>query len=479
MPSKTEKQARFFAAAAHDPAFAKRVGVSQDVAKEFNEADTGSKMLSNAMKGRDGGGGVDLSYTPPLKTNEWGRKYGVGNLGNRIEQQEEANPSVEGTVGKGEDGLRMTYRKNIGFASGGVSTVGMSTDLPASDLQDDPSAVQQEEDLRKSYLKATGQYGWVPSSEGEGIVRGPAKTITDTPQDSTWNRPFLTQDRNARMPDGVNAGTRDYNERAPTYDSRGQRPKYYPDNPDPNTISLELATGGAATLGSTMADKAYTLSRKMANEQEKAALPHFDSGGMPEAPYFERAAVRELAYANDQPIKGFLNSAGPGRTDTHPGSVGSGSYVLPADVISGYGQGNSAFGANVIQKMLSVGPYGVPLPRGGSHGGVGIPRPPAPYNPRQDIQSVYPEHFDAGGVARHDDEGDEGQPVPVALAGGEFVIPHNYWHDGQTVYKGVKQIGGGDLKRGHAILDRFVMDARKKSVAETKALPPPKKSHEK
>jgi len=48
--SKSEKQARFMAAAAHDPKFAKKAGISQDVAKEFNKADTGTKQLSNAMK---------------------------------------------------------------------------------------------------------------------------------------------------------------------------------------------------------------------------------------------------------------------------------------------------------------------------------------------------------------------------------------------------------------------------------------------
>lgn len=48
--STSEKQARFMAAAAHDPAFAKKAGISQDVAKEFNQADAGTKQLSNAMK---------------------------------------------------------------------------------------------------------------------------------------------------------------------------------------------------------------------------------------------------------------------------------------------------------------------------------------------------------------------------------------------------------------------------------------------
>lgn len=39
MPSKSKKQKRFMAAAAHDPEFAAKVGISQSVAKEFNDAD--------------------------------------------------------------------------------------------------------------------------------------------------------------------------------------------------------------------------------------------------------------------------------------------------------------------------------------------------------------------------------------------------------------------------------------------------------
>ena len=48
--STSEKQARFMAAAAHNPDFAKKAGIEQGVAKEFNQADTGTKQLSNAMK---------------------------------------------------------------------------------------------------------------------------------------------------------------------------------------------------------------------------------------------------------------------------------------------------------------------------------------------------------------------------------------------------------------------------------------------
>lgn len=40
MPSVSEKQRRTMAAAAHDPKFAKKVGIPVSVAKEFNAADT-------------------------------------------------------------------------------------------------------------------------------------------------------------------------------------------------------------------------------------------------------------------------------------------------------------------------------------------------------------------------------------------------------------------------------------------------------
>lgn len=39
MPSKSKKQRRFMAAAAHNPKFAKKAGIPQGVAKEFNDAD--------------------------------------------------------------------------------------------------------------------------------------------------------------------------------------------------------------------------------------------------------------------------------------------------------------------------------------------------------------------------------------------------------------------------------------------------------
>ena len=52
MPSSTGKQARTMAGAAHDPAFAAKLGIPQKVAQDFNQADKGTQLLHQAMKAR-------------------------------------------------------------------------------------------------------------------------------------------------------------------------------------------------------------------------------------------------------------------------------------------------------------------------------------------------------------------------------------------------------------------------------------------
>jgi hypothetical protein len=52
MPSVSKKQARLMAAAAHNPQFAKKVGVPPKVAKEFNRADAGKGMIRPKKRGK-------------------------------------------------------------------------------------------------------------------------------------------------------------------------------------------------------------------------------------------------------------------------------------------------------------------------------------------------------------------------------------------------------------------------------------------
>lgn len=52
MPSKTPKQKRFMAAAAHNPEFARKAGISQKVAKEFNQADAAKSKRKKKRKSK-------------------------------------------------------------------------------------------------------------------------------------------------------------------------------------------------------------------------------------------------------------------------------------------------------------------------------------------------------------------------------------------------------------------------------------------
>jgi len=67
--SKSEKQARTMAAAAHNPKFAKKVGIKTSVAKEFNKKDKGTKLLSKAMKHKKKKKKTNESNKPGLPGN--------------------------------------------------------------------------------------------------------------------------------------------------------------------------------------------------------------------------------------------------------------------------------------------------------------------------------------------------------------------------------------------------------------------------
>jgi len=60
--------------------------------------------------------------------------------------------------------------------------------------------------------------------------------------------------------------------------------------------------------------------------------------------------------------KGPIHSTVAGRTDHLPMHVASGSYVIPADIISAMGEGNSMAGFKVAKSIFSVrGPYDEPI----------------------------------------------------------------------------------------------------------------------
>lgn len=137
-------------------------------------------------------------------------------------------------------------------------------------------------------------------------------------------------------------------------------------------------------------------------------------------------------------ISGFLHSTVPGRTDKLPITVQGGAYVLPADHVAAIGQGNSLAGADIVNKMFKMGPYGsTQMPVRGTR------------TPRQ---------------KRFAEGGDVGTETPIVAAGGEIVIPPDKIMD-----------RFGDLDKGHKDLDDWVVKTRNQHIKTLRGLKPPKK----
>ena len=127
-----------------------------------------------------------------------------------------------------------------------------------------------------------------------------------------------------------------------------------------------------------------------------------------------------LALAKPAPHTGPLNSPVAGRTDHLAIDVPAESFVIPADVVSSLGQGNTANGMAILSHRFG----------------------------------------DSAPQARKD-----GGAVPIMAAGGEFVVSP----------EAVAREGGGDIKRGHGVLMEFVKHARAEHIKTLKKLPGPHK----
>lgn len=162
---------------------------------------------------------------------------------------------------------------------------------------------------------------------------------------------------------------------------------------------------------------------------------------------------------------GFLSTAGPGRGDNIEINPPVNSYVLPADVVAGLGQGNSLAGAKALEAALAVGPHGIPMPR--ASGRHTMPSPPPPYHAPD---PGFPYHGNGGdygtGFGNLYARGGEPKRSQVLVAGGEFVVSPAQ----------VAALGGGDVDRGHRVLDSFVKHVRTRTISQMKKLKGPVKA---
>lgn len=193
----------------------------------------------------------------------------------------------------------------------------------------------------------------------------------------------------------------------------------------------------------------------MASRKPIASKP--DAAAKPAAP----AKAPELPQLNF--MGGLINSVVPGRTDRLNVHVPSDTYILPADVVSALGEGNTFAGARVLDKVFSgkpIGPEAKPYAKeleNISATGKVFPK----VNPKLPHLDAPPE----GGQPNEFAKGGMAKMVPVVVAGGEYAVPPRV----------VQELGGGDVEEGHAKLDKAVRAIRARLVEVSKKLPGPQK----
>lgn len=140
---------------------------------------------------------------------------------------------------------------------------------------------------------------------------------------------------------------------------------------------------------------------------------------------------------------GPLVSTVPGRTDLHFTHVPSGAYVIPADIVSAHGQGNTLAGMEKLHKLFNLH----------QHNSHTMPKFPS-----------RAKSMAKGGHDKH-----VGKPVPVKLAGGEIVLPPSAVHETMERLHGRKL----SLDEAHKHMDKWVVNERKKLRKTLAKLPGP------
>lgn len=294
-------------------------------------------------------------------------------------------------------------------------------------------------------------------------IRAPINDIPTRP-DASWLPGPIPQDDAApqrlRMADGGDVGFGGVAPTAATMAPIAQQQTGYFSQMSPEQLqeaAVRLRGSPQGQLAQRVLQQKRIMTAQQPTQPQQSAapgdqpLPLPGASGLPQA-YALGGTLEQKGGVHMSergiPAGGFLHTAGPGRTDNLNIKPHADSYVLPADVVSGIGEGNSLAGAKALEGAFHTAPYGVPMPSG-SHVGhrMGPPRPPR------------------GGGFGHAGGG-EVQRVPIVAAGGEFVVTPEQ----------CRALGHGDIKRGHEILDAFCLHVRKRTIGEMRKLRGPVKS---
>lgn len=173
--------------------------------------------------------------------------------------------------------------------------------------------------------------------------------------------------------------------------------------------------------------------------QNRSMIPQYASGGAPNGDYLHTG--------------GLFKGADPGRADTLKTSVPADSHIIPADIVSSLGKGNTLAGDTVLNSMFHAGSNGREAP---------------PTQPGQ-----IPQFRSNGGRG--------GGSVPIMASSGEFnVHPSAVYKKGLEAAKKMrldpkKLTHKRIMDLGHDWIDKFILEERKKTIKTLRKLPPPRK----
>lgn len=447
-------------------------------------------------------------------------------------------------------GQSTTRHRNRGFASGGVTVSTSGATAPSSSIAANSSVAPFTGNAYETLPPATsipsiaqtsrpysnpianvptsalsggaGSNGVIAAVNSQGIPQGSPSAPNVIPNASFAPPVPAVAPMSSATPSPIGAGPNGsftYNGQR-LFDGQGNP---ITTSPSPGQTYFILPTSGPSQ------GALYPLT--IPGSSRGGKIKGFAGGGVPTSeamdPFYARAEERQGFMAHPE---GLFGSTGAGRTDVHNMNVSSGSYIMPADVVSGLGEGSSLAGSAIIDRMMRTNPYGIEggggrrasmgpprvVPqrvqssgdsslenRGGqikrASGGSTDPKPKEkpmyldlksmPMPSVNKIVSVLPSAVSSTlplsqkvqPQLQQDDQASNGSPmyggyakggspktnnslVPIVVAGGEYLV----WP--QTIIKKF-----GSLKRGHQILDKFVVSVRKKTVKEMSKLPSPKK----
>lgn len=240
--------------------------------------------------------------------------------------------------------------------------------------------------------------------------------------------------------------------------------------------------------------QAVAASLRHARRQPKAS-----GGATRQAPVVVPAQA--AAAAGEYHPGGLFPGASGGRADAIKASVPPESFIIPADVVSALGKGNTAAGSHVLDNILPQDPQAptmsadpnmqpAPVPPGG-----GLPRPQYAFGGGLPGAGMMPPTASAPPPIAPPGGAGPGIPVPGAGPGGpppiagappaiapphpglmgKGAIPIRASGGEYSVSPGrVQALGGGSHKKGHDILHHFVKTIRMKYAKSLKNLPVPK-----